>query len=290
LVRSLHQPVDSTVLADSHPLTPFAVYSLINPLVVVFQLFIRRPWHGQSGPGGIMTIRNLIKRIPLAVILVKRFRNARAAATDRAKRRKSGNYNAEVFGDIYANKKWMVAGDSVSGDGSTLSGTVAIRGALPKVARRLGIRSIVDAPCGDFRWMSEIVDCFEGYTGIDIVPELVAENSRRFASDRVSFALADLTVDPLPAADVVLCRDCFIHLPAAQIWSALRNFKKAGYRYAMLTQNDLATEYREIVTGDCRPINWRLPPFSFPKPVETIPENMGDGRLVAVWEMSSLPL
>lgn len=237
-----------------------------------------------------MTIRNLIKKIPLAVPLVKRVRNTRTALADWANRRKSKNHNGEVFGDIYASKKWMVEGDSVSGDGSTLSATVAIRIGLPKVARKLGIHSIVDAPCGDFLWMSQIVGCFEKYTGVDIVPDIVAKNSQRFSNDRVSFLLADITADPLPKADAVLCRDCFIHLPQAQIWKALRNFKRAGYRYVLLTQNDPTTEYREIVTGDCRAINWRLSPFSFPEPVETILENTGEGRRVAVWETSTLPL
>ncbi len=237
-----------------------------------------------------MSIRETIKSIPLAAPLVNRYRDVRAAYTDWKRRRASKDYCGKVFEDFYVNKKWVVQGDSVSGDGSTISATVGIRLRLPDLARQLGIRSLVDAPCGDFLWMREICGGFERYVGIDIVPELVAVNNRLFASDRVSFVVADITADPLPPGDAVLCRDCFIHLSTALIWKALRNFKKAGYRYVMLTQNDPVKEYREIVTGGCRAINWRLPPFSFPRPIETILENTGDGRLVAIWESSSLPI
>jgi len=235
-----------------------------------------------------MTLRDSIKANPLAAPLVERWRDLRAALTDWNRRRVSENYCGDIFEDFYVNKRWMVDGDSVSGDGSTLSSTIEIRRRLPLLANQLNIKSLVDAPCGDFLWMREIVGCFEKYVGIDIVPKLVASNNQQFANNRIGFLVADITKDPLPAGDAVLCRDCFIHLSTALIWEALRNFRKAGFRYIMLTQNDPVTEYREIVTGGCRAINWRLPPFSFPRPVDSIVENTGNGRLIAIWEASTL--
>jgi len=237
-----------------------------------------------------MTFRNILKSIPFAVLLVKLGRRVRIAAIDRFKGRFSKSYVGNVFEEIYVMKRWMVAGDSVSGDGSTIPATLGIRSCLPEVSRQLGIKALVDAPCGDFGWMREIVSCFDRYVGVDIVAELVTNNNRRFASDRVTFVLADITLDPLPAGDAVLCRDCFLNLPRALILKALRNFKKTGYRYIMLTHNEPVGKYVEIITGGCRAINWRLPPFKFPEPLETIPENTGDGRMIAIWETSSLDI
>ena len=158
------------------------------------------------------------------------------------------------------------------------------------MARRLGVRTLVDAPCGDFVWMRELAPGFESYVGVDVVPELIAANNRQFAGPRIRFATGDITVDEFPRADAVLCRDCLIHLSTPLVWAALRNFKRTGYKYLFLTHDDRPIKYREIVTGDWRPINWRLPPFGFPRPVETIVENTGDARHLAVWELGTLPL
>jgi hypothetical protein len=72
--------------------------------------------------------------------------------------------------------------------------------------------------------------------------------------------------------------------------AALKNFKKSGYKYIILTNDENVDGYREIVTGDWRPINWRIMPFHFPEPVAVIEENQGRGRQLAVWESASLPL
>ena len=61
----------------------------------------------------------------------------------------SSNYMESTFSQIYEKKSWG-DGESVSGPGSDLDQTAAIREALPKLLREIGARSMVDAPCGDF--------------------------------------------------------------------------------------------------------------------------------------------
>ena len=55
------------------------------------------------------------------------------------------------------------------------------------------------------------------YTGGDIVPSIVEENRRLHARESRRFVKLDLTRDVLPDADVLLCRDCLVHLSYANI-------------------------------------------------------------------------
>jgi hypothetical protein len=59
------------------------------------------------------------------------------------------------------------------------------------------------------------------YIGADVVPSLIASNREQFTRPGVHFIIADLTKDPPPRADLVLCRDCLVHLSlriAQQCW------------------------------------------------------------------------
>ena len=59
------------------------------------------------------------------------------------------------FGRIPETNLWG-AGTSVSGVGSELAATAAIRERLPALLQELGARSMLDAPCGDHRWMAGV--------------------------------------------------------------------------------------------------------------------------------------
>src|SRR4029079_3449220 len=59
------------------------------------------------------------------------------------------------------------AATSVSGLGSEDHATSALREALPPLLQRLGVRTLLDAPCGDAGWIGR---CRLGvdYIGVDI--------------------------------------------------------------------------------------------------------------------------
>src|SRR5690242_11698377 len=59
--------------------------------------------------------------------------------------------------------------ESVSGPGSDLSQTAAVREALPALLKEIGARTLLDAPCGDYFWMKEARLDLERYIGADIV-------------------------------------------------------------------------------------------------------------------------
>ena len=103
--------------------------------------------------------------------------------------------------------------ESASGRGSDLDNTETIRAALPALIREWGIRTMIDAPCGDFHWMSRLDLGLERYIGVDIVAELIELNRQKYRIEAVrEFRVMDLVRDRLPAADLILCRDCLVHL------------------------------------------------------------------------------
>src|SRR5436309_1071163 len=55
--------------------------------------------------------------------------------------------------------------------------------------------------------------------------KLTADNRTRYGSNTIRFQCADVSHDLLPSVDMVLCRDCFIHLPTRLILRALKNFQ-----------------------------------------------------------------
>ena len=132
----------------------------------------------------------------------------------------------EIFSRIYQNNLW---GDpeSPSGRGSTLARTVVIRNALPALLTDVGAKSMFDAACGDFNWMRHVDLGGIEYIGGDVVPQLILINRRRYSAERRSFVLLDVTSNQIPKVDVILCRECFIHLSFAHIAAAIDNFKRS---------------------------------------------------------------
>jgi hypothetical protein len=131
------------------------------------------------------------------------------------------------FRTYYLDRAWG-DGESVSGPGSSLAATAAIRRALPDILRQFEIRSLIDAPCGDFHWMKEVDLSGVDYLGIDIVKELVDANSERYARHGVRFVCRDLISDPIGHADLIICRDCLFYFTNSYIKRSTLNFKKTG--------------------------------------------------------------
>jgi hypothetical protein len=133
-----------------------------------------------------------------------------------------------LFTRIYQTNLW--------GDAESRSGLGSAPGAAPALWSRLGVRRILDLPCGDFAWLSGIELGERFYLGA-VVAELVARNQAAFGREdgRVRFAKLDLLRDPLPAADFVLCRDCLVHLSFANIFAALANLRRSGARWLLAT-------------------------------------------------------
>lgn len=179
----------------------------------------------------------------------------------------------DIFFRIYQKNSWGNK-ESISGDGSNITQTTIIRKDIAKLVKKLNINSLLDAPCGDFYWLKEVDLRLNRYIGADIVPELVAANERRHGSEIRAFVVLDITKDDLPQSDMILCRDCLVHLPLRAAIEALRNFKRSGSIYLLTTTYPgLVKKNKELmITGNWRPLDLQLPPFSLPKPIRIINE------------------
>src|SRR5262249_12332457 len=148
-----------------------------------------------------------------------------------------------VFTEHFRNNGWGCA-QSASGEGSTLEQSAAIRAALPQIVRDFEIRSMLDIPCGDYNWM-KLLDLPVAYIGADIGSELVVENQHRYTGPSRSFMKLDVTADPLPEVDLILCRDCLFHFSYRHIFQALENIKNSRSRLLLTTTNTQLAKNRD---------------------------------------------
>ena len=201
----------------------------------------------------------------------------------------------EIFTRIYERNGW---GDpeTASGSGSSIFNTVAILRELPIVLRDLGVRSMLDIPCGDHHWMRELALDIDEYIGADIVDELVDRNARTFGYEQKRFCHLDVTRDLLPRVDLIFCRDCLVHFSFADISSPLQNMRRSESLYLITTTFTSVGEPFDIQTGDWRQIDLQRSPFNFPEPLLLIREHgIWDGgedynKCMGVWKLSDLPL
>lgn len=199
----------------------------------------------------------------------------------------------ERFTRIYERNYWK-GGDSPSGHGSSIGYTANLRAELPDLFAQFSIESVLDAPCGDFNWMKEVVATTSiDYVGGDIVKGLIQRLDAAYASDRIRFLHLDITKDPLPKADLMICRDCLYHLSFADTRSMLENFISSGIPYLLTSTyvNKAGFQNNDIVTGDFRAIDLFGEPYNFPRTVLMAIEDWvppAPERIMCLWSRDQI--
>jgi len=189
------------------------------------------------------------------------------------------------FSLIYQSNTWR-CNTSRSGPGASRGATTMLRPALAGLIRDLGVRTMVDAGCGEFGWLREVTLGFDLYLGYDIVPEL-AERNRQMVPDRPGhlFAEADITRAVLPRSDAILCRHCFTHLPYADIARALECFRRSGSTWLFATTHP-GCEERDVEPGFWRPVDLAHVRFGLGPPQLTLRDLPGEGSaMLGVWKL-----
>lgn len=198
----------------------------------------------------------------------------------------------DVFEQIYVKNIWGNS-ESKSGFGSTLDETANLRRALPDLLQTLDARVLLDVPCGDFNWMSTVDLGNISYVGADIVPDLVAEAAEKYSGANRQFLCLDLISDALPRADVILCRDCLVHLPNREACKVLSNIRSSGASYLLTTTFPGQPVNQDIAMGHWRPVNLERPPFNLPRPITVLHESNPDpsfaDKSLGLWRVSDLP-
>lgn len=195
----------------------------------------------------------------------------------------------EMFAQIFKINGFQGT-ESKSGPGSDNIQTKTIKEEIVKLCKEFSIKSFIDAPCGDVMWFQyiwpELDGQLEKYLGCDIVKDIIGSNNfifedLKFNTFKPEFKQLDLVVDPLPEGDLLLCRDCLVHLSLASALQFLDNFRKSNITYLLtttFTRKDRVNYNYPDGTG-WFPISLNKYPFNLPQPIKIINENCTEGNM-----------
>ncbi|MEQ1850409.1 MAG: class I SAM-dependent methyltransferase [Chthoniobacteraceae bacterium] len=145
----------------------------------------------------------------------------------------------QIFTEIYRAGKWGGSEGNLCSGGGSLHEEIVGPYVTKVLALLCGITEfpiqIVDLGCGDFRVGRRFLDHCESYTGVDIVPDVVAANQAEFGSAKCRFAKLNIIDDPLPAGTVCFVRQVLQHLSNEQILKILP--KLSQYRLVLVTEH-----------------------------------------------------
>lgn len=194
------------------------------------------------------------------------------------------------FRKAYIRQAWGST-ESGSGVGSELASTGELREYLPELLRRLNVKTLLDAPCGDWNWMSKIDLSGIVYTGTDIVTEVIERNRECYERPGVHFMVADLTQDNLPQVELILCRDCWVHLSFADISATLENFKRTHAKWLLISNTPSQKVNLNKLSGAAwRHLNLQMPPFNFPPPIEARKDHLPSVPFyITLWSLAEIP-
>lgn len=156
-----------------------------------------------------------------------------------------------------------------------MDATKSVRAWLPGALERLGVKTLLDAPCGDRNWIRTLaLPC--AYVGVDNEEAHMA----RAREDGADVRFLDIRSDTLPACDAILSRDFLQHLSKADLEAALANFKASGATLLIATCHG-ADDDKDIHTGEFRRVSLRA---RFGPPIDAVQDGQ-DGRILGVWEL-----
>ncbi|MEV3906694.1 class I SAM-dependent methyltransferase [Streptomyces canus] len=198
----------------------------------------------------------------------------------------------DVFTDIYRTNRWG-SDETRSGPGSELQRMKQVIGQLGSLIKDLGVRSVLDAPCGDFNWMQHVDLHGASYLGGDVVTELITANRADHPGPGREFQLLDFTAQPVPRVDLIVCRDALVHFSYQHVVEALTRFRESGSRYLLTTTFSRTPANTDIVTGWWRPIDLCKEPFGLPEPLRVIGDDESDDfyddKALALWDLRQIP-
>ena len=162
-----------------------------------------------------------------------------------------------VFSSIYSNNKWGVG----SGPGSSPINSKEYRQSLVKILEQNDIDTVLDYGCGDWQFSSLIEwnKYISSYIGVDVVPNVINENKKKFTNKHIEFQLVNENWK-FPTVDLIICKDVLQHLSNTIVTKLLENFKLHS-DYLFLT-NDI-THIKKITNQDC--LNGKFRPLDLLK-------------------------
>lgn len=163
---------------------------------------------------------------------------------------------------------WYRKGGQGSGPGSAPGYTSRYRAFLETFIREKEIGGIVDYGCGDWQF-SKLVDWgLVAYTGLEIDQDLVNRLQADYGNERRRFLCVDADnpeIHEIHKYNLLITKDVMQHLTNSDILRLERLFsEKASH---ILWVNDMdkdpSKNNADILRGDYRKLDLRLPPFQF---------------------------
>lgn len=143
-----------------------------------------------------------------------------------------------VMKQIYENNYWGDNGDAFySGKGSHEKYIIEpylnqVKTFLMSFSKPI---SVVDLGCGDFNIGQHLVEYTQNYIAVDIVPELINYNKKKFKFDNLEFQCLDIAKDDLPSGDCAIARQVLQHLSNKEIGLILEKLR--SFKYLILTEH-----------------------------------------------------
>src|SRR5258705_7397468 len=152
-----------------------------------------------------------------------------------------------------------------SGGGSNAHYTIEYRAFLENFIRLNQVRSIVDIGCGDWQFSRFLNLDGIHYRGFDLVESVIEQNSKRFETAHIEFAIMPEDYAALPGADLLIIKDVLQHLPNAQV---LRFYSDVfpKYRACLITNSFRKLNTRanvDIRPGEFRCLDLKAAPYHF---------------------------
>lgn len=142
-----------------------------------------------------------------------------------------------IFTDIYERKLW---GEG-SGGGSSPEAAAPYVLAVNEIIREMKPRTILDLGCGD-GWVASRFDLGGAlYIGVDVVDSVI--DCCREHHSWGEFRCLDILTDPLPEADLVLCKEVMQHLTWADCHALAMKLRS----YPVIFQCSVNTEGLDIM-------------------------------------------
>jgi SAM-dependent methyltransferase len=188
----------------------------------------------------------------------------------------------EIFDYVFENNSWNGT-ESRSGGGSTYDITETLRRSLRTVICMHDVRSVIDVGCGDYNWMRHVAYDLQ-YLGVDISPKVVEYCESRYGDATHKFISCDITTDRLtiPKVDMVLVRDCMVHLKNEDAYAILETVLSWGPKLLALTHFPVKEN------GDTpgllwRPLNMMKPPFNLREPDLMLVDQPDKYKALGIW-------
>ena len=196
--------------------------------------------------------------------------------------------HTKIFNHYFHSAFWGNA-DGTSGPNSAFHLTHKLRANIQNLLSGRNIHSIVDIGCGDANLFRYIDLTGIEYSGLECVPALTQQNQVQFADrPNMTFQTTDVIYDPVPQAELVICRDVVHYLPNELIFDLLENIKRSQSTYLLITHNLFSPDSANVKTnvGIFRPVNLTQAPFNWPQPIEIVEEDEFEfGKALGLWKL-----